>query len=148
MACILTDLVSPDPVPGEMQGGLNDNHWFDESALDVTNSSIVRFPELLDMSQETVRTVVSDHAPIYLTLGDATPGFVSPAGDAVASTSDCIDLNSARASKLDELPNVSPARAQDIIDGRNWGSVDELVEIAGIGPARMEEIRDSGLLCI
>ncbi|WP_369335757.1 helix-hairpin-helix domain-containing protein [Halomonas sp. ND22Bw] len=129
---------------------LYDNLWFDETALDVTGSSIVRFPELLGMDHETARDVVSDHAPIYITLGDASPGFVSvaPASDDVAgSANDCIDLNTASVSQLDELPNVGPARAQDIIDGRSWEAVDDLVEVDGIGQARMEEIRDSGQVC-
>ncbi|QFT86675.1 Endonuclease/Exonuclease/phosphatase family protein [Halomonas sp. THAF12] len=130
---------------------LYDNLWFDPSTLDVTSQSVVRFPNLLNMTHEQARDVVSDHAPVYITLGDASARFVSLAlSDAdVASTrsSDCIDLNSASASQLDELPNVGPARAEDIIDGRSWGSADELVGIDGIGPARMQEIQDSGLLC-
>ncbi len=128
---------------------LYDNLWFDADVLDVTSSSTVRYPELLGMSHEEARDIVSDHAPVYITLGDASPGFesVTRSDHPVAITSDCIDLNNASAGQLDELPNVGPARAQDIINGRDWGSADELVEIDGIGPARMEEIRDSGMLC-
>ncbi|WP_253939569.1 helix-hairpin-helix domain-containing protein [Halomonas sp. THAF5a] len=128
---------------------LYDNLWFDEEVLDVTGASIVRFPDLLGMSHEEARDIVSDHASVYITLGDAEPEFVSvaPSQDSTANTRDCIDLNSSSASRLDELPNIGPARAHDIIDGRDWGAVDELVEIDGIGPARMQEIRDSGQLC-
>lgn len=130
---------------------LYDNLWFDQSVLDVTARGVVRFPELLGMGHEEARDVVSDHAPVYITIGDGGARFESmaPSGGEVASasTASCIDLNSASASRLDELPNVGPVRAEDIINGRNWGSVGELVEIDGIGPSRVQEIRDSGLLC-
>ncbi|MBB3192413.1 ComEA family DNA-binding protein [Halomonas cerina] len=60
---------------------------------------------------------------------------------------DCIDLNSASVERLDELPHVGPARAEDIVRGRPWASPDELTRIGGIGSGRFEDIQESGLLC-
>lgn len=132
---------------------LYDNFWYDADALQVTGTGIVRFPQLLGMDHHTARDVVSDHAPIYLTTGDASPGFgemndtMTATGLSASSDSHCIDLNTALASELDRLPNVGPARAQNIIDGRPWADVESLTRIKGIGSARAGEIRQSGLIC-
>lgn len=57
-----------------------------------------------------------------------------------------IDLNTADAAALEELPGVGPAIAQRIIDHRDsngpFRSVDDLLEVSGIGPATLEKIRD------
>lgn len=56
-----------------------------------------------------------------------------------------IDLNSATAEQLDGLPGVGPVTAKAIIDWRtaNGGftSVDQLAEVDGIGPARLQRLR-------
>jgi len=55
-----------------------------------------------------------------------------------------IDINTAGADELDELPEVGPATAETIIEYRRtngmFRSVDELEEIPGIGPATIEKI--------
>lgn len=69
----------------------------------------------------------------------ATAGSADPAGQA------SIDLNTADAAALEELPGVGPAIAQRIVEHREkngaFTSVDGLLEVSGIGPATLEEIR-------
>lgn len=56
-----------------------------------------------------------------------------------------IDLNTADAAELEELPGVGPAIAQRILEHRDkngpFTSVDGLLEVSGIGPATLEDIR-------
>ena len=56
-----------------------------------------------------------------------------------------IDLNTAGAAELEELPGVGPAIAQRILEHREkngaFTSVDGLLEVSGIGPATLEKIR-------
>lgn len=130
---------------------LYDNFWYDPAELDVSGTGVVRFPEMLGIDHATARDIVSDHAPIYLTTGDAPARFAGVeelAGEGGQSAeASCIDLDTATLVELDRLPNVGPARAQDIIDGRPWGDVEELTRISGIGASRAHEIAVSGLVC-
>lgn len=128
---------------------LYDNLWFDQGVLDAAGSGIVRFPELLGLRHEEARDIVSDHAPIYITVGDAEPEFAALEGVTVeeGGGSQCININEATVSRLDELPQVGPARAEDIIDARPYESIDGLTRVDGLGPARVEDIEDSGMVC-
>ena len=55
-----------------------------------------------------------------------------------------VNINTADADELDELPEVGPATAETILEYRRthgmFRSVDELEEIPGIGPATIEKI--------
>jgi competence protein ComEA len=63
-----------------------------------------------------------------------------------AAPSGPVDLNTADLAALDTLPGVGPATAQAIITYRQehgrFRSVDELLEVRGIGDAKMAELRD------
>ena len=62
-----------------------------------------------------------------------------------------ISLNDATREELESLPGIGPVYAQSIIayrekkiraDGRGFESVDELLNVPGIGPKRFSAIRD------
>jgi competence protein ComEA len=56
-----------------------------------------------------------------------------------------VHLNAADAAALDMLPGVGPATAARILAWRDehggFVSVDDLLEVPGIGPARLEALR-------
>ena len=53
-----------------------------------------------------------------------------------------VDINSASLEKLDELDGIGPVKAQAIIDARVFDSVDDLINVKGIGPVTFEKIKD------
>lgn len=59
-----------------------------------------------------------------------------------------IDINSASASELDELYGIGPAKAQSIIEARPFNSLDDLINVNGIGEATLEKIKSQGLACV
>ena len=67
-------------------------------------------------------------------------------GAAGKSVGGRVSLSSATAAELDELPGIGPVTAQKILDYRaehgGFRSVDDLDAISGIGPARIEQLRD------
>ena len=56
-----------------------------------------------------------------------------------------VDINTADAEALDELPEVGPSTAEKIVEYRrsngSFRSVDELEEVPGIGPKTLEKIK-------
>ena len=75
--------------------------------------------------------------------GPASAGAGAGAGD--PATPPPLDLNAATAEQLDTLPGVGPATARSILSYRSrhgrFRSVTELLEVPGIGPAKMEALR-------
>ncbi len=75
-------------------------------------------------------------------------GTGPPAGGAVVSTTDAsiapVDLNTATAEQLDTLPGIGPVTAQAMLTWRAengaFTSVDELLEVSGIGDATLSDI--------
>jgi competence protein ComEA len=83
-------------------------------------------------------------------LGEVPPVVVGGggAGAGAAGTGGVagpVDINRATADQLDELPGVGPATAAAIIAHRDqfgpFGSVDDLADVKGIGPAKVEALR-------
>jgi DNA uptake protein ComE-like DNA-binding protein len=52
-----------------------------------------------------------------------------------------VDLNAASPEELASLPGVGPTIAGRIVAGRPYASVDELLDVEGIGPKRLAAIR-------
>ena len=81
--------------------------------------------------------------------GDATPEaplpVSSPAPSAGASPTATVNVNTADQATLETLPEVGPVTAAAIIEYRDrsgpFSSVDQLLEVSGIGPATLEAMR-------
>ncbi len=88
--------------------------------------------------------IVADGQRVYVPrVGEAI--VVEPAGGSSATPSAPVNLNTATADDLDVLPGVGPATAASIIAYRDqhgpFSSVEQLSQVRGIGPAKLDAIR-------
>jgi competence protein ComEA len=74
------------------------------------------------------------------------PGAGVPGGSMPGSTSGLIDINSASETELETLSGIGEVLAATIVEYRTqngpFASVEDLMDVSGIGPATLDEIRD------
>jgi len=93
--------------------------------------------------------LLADGQRVYVPMpGEVVPGPVGGAGgggSSAAAPAGPVDLNRATADELDGLPGVGPATAAAIVAHREqhgpFSSVDGLLDVRGIGPAKLDAIR-------
>jgi competence protein ComEA len=111
-----------------------------------------------DVEQLNLAARVADGERVYVPRkGETAPAVVAapPAGAGAGSGSGSgakvgapagpVDLNTATAEQLEALPGVGPATSKAILAYRSshgrFRSVTELLEVPGIGPAKLEALR-------
>jgi competence protein ComEA len=107
-----------------------------------------------ELDRVNLAAPLADGAQVWFPrVGEPAPpavgGGTAPADDAPVGTSTGtgpVDLNTATPEELDTLPGVGPATAAAIIEHRErngpFRSVEELLEVPGIGDAKLAQLRD------
>lgn len=106
------------------------------------------FGEEADRASVNLARVVSDGEQLVVPgEGDPPPaaGGGTPGGATDAAGAAVVDINTADASALEELPRVGPAIAQRIIEWRDangrFTAVEDLLAVPGIGEKMLESLR-------
>lgn len=105
-----------------------------------------------DMGQLNLAARLSDGERVYVPKkGEAPPAVLGagPTGGGTGGKAGApagpVDLNTATAEQLEALPGVGPATSAAILAYRSshgrFRSVTELLEVPGIGPAKLEALR-------
>jgi competence protein ComEA len=101
-----------------------------------------------DLDPLNLATRLSDGDRVFVPRkGQAPPAVVGPGPTGSGSTSSGpVNLNTATAEQLEALSGVGPATAHAIITWRQqhgrFRSVQDLLQVRGIGPAKLESLRD------
>ena len=59
-----------------------------------------------------------------------------------------IDINTASVEELDEISQIGPARAEEMLTLRPFSSVDDMIRITGIGENNINSIKSQNLACV
>jgi len=59
-----------------------------------------------------------------------------------------ININNASAEELDKIIWVGSATAQNIINSRPFSSLEDLLNVSGIGETKLQDIKEQGLACV
>jgi competence protein ComEA len=99
-----------------------------------------------DTSALNMARVLSDGEQILVGMEPAQVSAPTASGGGGSAASAKVNLNTATAEQLDTLPGVGPVTAEAILDWREengrFGSVEDLLDVKGIGDATLDELRD------
>jgi len=85
---------------------------------------------------------VTDGLKIYIPFAADNVAVLSQSVAGSSATSGLISVNSASASELDTLAGVGPATITKIVEGRPYGSLEELVTKKALSQSVYEKIKD------
>jgi competence protein ComEA len=98
-----------------------------------------------DPDQVELAAPLTDGERVYVPRVGEAPAQPPGSSSGTASGRGPVDLNRASEADLEALPGIGPALAQAIIDHRSqhgpFRSVDDLADVRGIGPAKLEQLR-------
>jgi competence protein ComEA len=98
-----------------------------------------------DLESVNLATLLADGEQVRVPLLPAAGAAAAAAGAGPAAAPAIVHLNSANAGDLDALDGIGPSLAARIVAYRvahgGFRSVDELDEVSGIGPKRLEALR-------
>ncbi len=88
---------------------------------------------------------LQDGQRVYLPLPESQPAEERASVAAAPDAGTAVGINSASAPELERLPGIGPALAEAIVEYREahglFQSIDDLLDVPGIGPAKMELLR-------
>ena len=98
-----------------------------------------------DVDRLNLAAPITDGERVYVPrLGEVIAASNLSASSAEADGP--LNLNTATLEQLDALPGIGPTTAKAIVDERerrgSFSSVDDLLDVRGIGPAKLEAIRE------
>jgi competence protein ComEA len=103
-----------------------------------------------DAARLNLAALLVDGQQVYVARVGEAPPLAAPAGGTAAAgpapPAPLVDLNTASATELEELPGIGPTTAEAIVDHRErngpFAAVDDLLDVRGIGDAKLEQLRD------
>ena len=144
---------TPRPLRVYVSGAVHEPDVYELPADSIVKDAIViagGATEEADLEAINLALPLSDGAQVHVPYRRenrptppplSTPVRQIPASSANKPT-DKVNINTATAEELEALPCIGPAMAQRIIEGRPYGSIEDIMRVKGIGEATFEKLRD------
>lgn len=99
-----------------------------------------------DVERVNLAAPLADGMAVVIPRRGENPPSVGDPALAGAAQGEKVDLNRATAAELDALPGIGPSKAAAIVKYREekgpFRTVEDLLDVPGIGPALLEQLRD------
>ena len=144
---------TPQPLRVYVSGAVVDPDVYELSADSIVKDAITAAGGVTEEADEDAINMalpLSDGAQVHVPRRDddlpAPPSISTPVRQTPSSPpsgpAGKVNINMATVEELDTLPGIGPTMAQRVIEGRPYGSVDDITRVKGIGEATFEKLKD------
>jgi competence protein ComEA len=99
-----------------------------------------------DLQNINLAAPILDGQQIYIHAEQEIVSTPNAAESSVTNPTTKMNVNTAKAPQLETLPGIGPSLAQEIIQHRQqngpFQSIEDLLNVSGIGPAKLEQMRE------
>ena len=126
----------------------------DEVAEDCSGEALEFAPKAATVTAEPAPTKTStpNPSPTPTETKSSTPTPTPTPTPTQTASGNCgpgqVDLNTASVDELKLIKYIDVVRAPLVIDLRPFTSVDQLINVKGIGPTYLQRIKDEGIACV
>lgn len=103
--------------------------------VELEKKELVPLEEMVPLEKMAPLEPSAEEAPM---VAQAPPAVAPIAPAAVTGK---ININTATQAQIESLPGIGPVKAQAIIAGRPYASIEELTKAKGIGPKTYENLK-------
>jgi competence protein ComEA len=140
---------TPSPIRVHVNGAIENPGVYTLPADAITQDAIDAAGGVSDgayLDNINLASQLKDGAQIYVPSLNENEGETTLSSSPTNPTHPRININTAAASDLELLPGIGPSLAQKIIEFRQengpFETIEDLLDVSGIGPSKLEEIRD------
>lgn len=112
---------------------------------ELSNSQKIYVPSNSELLCELKEFTLKENEVMPVNAGEETTGQTTQDPEEQAEE-ECININTATITELDSLNGIGLSTAQKIIDNRPYNSIEDILNVSGIGEATYEKFKDN--ICI
>ena len=140
------DADNKSPLKAEIKGAVNNAGVYELQSGQTVNDLILLaggFSQNADL--ERIESTINKAEQVYNGSSIVIPELtIANTSDLTGDIADIgiVDINTASQAEIEDLPGIGPSIALKIIEGRPYGSIEDIKNVKGVGDALYEKIKD------